>query len=200
AREKGWKVDMPGFENALNKQKERSRAATAIDTGDWVTVNEDGETHFVGYDNLATETKILKYRKVSAKGKIQYQLVLSQTPFYAEGGGQVGDTGILIHETSKETIQIVDTKKENGLIIHFSDELPSHLEGVFFAKVAEDRRRDIQSNHSATHLLHAALKQVLGEHVNQKGSLVSDEVLRFDFSHFAKVSDEELRRVEQIVN
>ncbi|MGK9116328.1 alanine--tRNA ligase [Olivibacter jilunii] len=200
AREKGWKVDMPGFENALNKQKERSRAATAIDTGDWVTVNEDGETHFVGYDNLATETKILKYRKVSAKGKIQYQLVLSQTPFYAEGGGQVGDTGILIHETSKETIQIVDTKKENGLIIHFSDELPSHLEGVFFAKVAEDRRRDIQSNHSATHLLHAALKQVLGEHVNQKGSLVSEEVLRFDFSHFAKVSDEELRRVEQVVN
>ncbi|MGK9125498.1 alanine--tRNA ligase [Olivibacter sp. SA151] len=200
AREKGWKVDMPGFENALNKQKERSRAATAIDTGDWVTVNEDGETHFVGYDNLATETKMLKYRKVSAKGKIQYQLVLSQTPFYAEGGGQVGDTGILIHETSKETIQIVDTKKENGLIIHFSDELPSHLEGVFFAKVAEDRRRDIQSNHSATHLLHAALKQVLGEHVNQKGSLVSEEVLRFDFSHFAKVSDEELRRVEQVVN
>jgi alanyl-tRNA synthetase len=200
AREKGWKVDMPGFENALNKQKERSRAATAIDTGDWVTVSEDGETHFVGYDNLATETKILKYRKVSAKGKIQYQLVLSQTPFYAEGGGQVGDTGILIHETSKETIQIVDTKKENGLIIHFSDEIPSHLEGVFFAKVAEDRRRDIQSNHSATHLLHAALKQVLGEHVNQKGSLVSEEVLRFDFSHFAKVSDEELRRVEQVVN
>jgi alanyl-tRNA synthetase len=126
--------------------------------------------------------------------------VLSQTPFYAEGGGQVGDTGILIHETSKETIQIVDTKKENGLIIHFSDEIPSHLEGVFFAKVAEDRRRDIQSNHSATHLLHAALKQVLGEHVNQKGSLVSEEVLRFDFSHFAKVSDEELRRVEQVVN
>ncbi|MDM8174966.1 alanine--tRNA ligase [Olivibacter sp. 47] len=200
AREKGWKVDMPGFENALNKQKERSRAATAIDTGDWVTVSEDGETHFVGYDNLATETKILKYRKVSAKGKIQYQLVLSQTPFYAEGGGQVGDTGILIHETSKETIQIVDTKKENGLIIHFSDEIPSHLEGVFFAKVAEDRRRDIQSNHSATHLLHAALKQVLGEHVNQKGSLVSEEVLRFDFSHFAKVPDEELRRVEQVVN
>ncbi|MEH6306424.1 alanine--tRNA ligase [Olivibacter sp. CPCC 100613] len=200
AREKGWEVDMKGFETALNKQKERSRAATTIDASDWVIVNQGEETLFVGYDSLTAKTKILKYRKVSAKGKSQYQLVLSQTPFYAEGGGQVGDRGTLIDEALNETIQIIDTKKENGLIIHFSEKLPSHLEGVFFARVDGTRRQDIQGNHSATHLLHAALKQVLGAHVNQKGSLVSDELLRFDFSHFAKVSDKELMEVEQIVN
>lgn len=200
AREKGWNVEMEAFERALNKQKERSRAATAIDASDWVTVNDDGESIFLGYDTLLAEAKILKYRKVSAKGKSLYQLVLSQTPFYAEGGGQVGDTGVLVNEASNETIRIVDTKKENGLIIHFTNELPSQMEAVFLAKVDSDRREDIQRNHSATHLLHAALKQVLGEHVNQKGSLVNDDVLRFDFSHFAKVSDEEVVRIEQIVN
>ncbi|WP_134090391.1 alanine--tRNA ligase [Olivibacter sp. XZL3] len=200
AREKGWRVDMEGFESALNKQKERSRAATTIDAGDWISLNNDGETAFVGYDTLEIEAKILKYRKVSSKGKTQYQLVLSQTPFYAEGGGQVGDIGTLTNETSNEVIQIVDTKKENGLIIHFANELPAQLDGAFHAKVDSRRRQEIQANHSATHLLHAALKQVLGEHVNQKGSLVNDEILRFDFSHFAKVSDEELLQIEQIVN
>lgn len=199
AREKGWNVDMHGFDRALNKQKERSRAATVIDTGDWTVLNDE-EVTFTGYDELQSETKILKYRKISSKGKDQYQLVLSQTPFYAEGGGQVGDTGALVDKASNETIDITDTKKENGLIVHFSSKLPSNIEDTFIAKVNRSRRANIESNHSATHLLHAALKQVLGNHVNQKGSLVNDELLRFDFSHFSKVSDEEITLIEQTVN
>ncbi|MFC6098612.1 alanine--tRNA ligase [Olivibacter domesticus] len=199
AREKGWNVDMLGFDGALNKQKERSRAATVIDTGDWTVLNEE-EVTFTGYDELQSETKILKYRKISSKGKDQYQLVFSQTPFYAEGGGQVGDTGVLVNKGSNETIDITDTKKENGLIVHFSSKLPSNIEDTFVAKVNRSRRANIESNHSATHLLHAALKQVLGDHVNQKGSLVNDELLRFDFSHFSKVSEEEIILIEQIVN
>ncbi|QBR12763.1 alanine--tRNA ligase [Sphingobacterium sp. CZ-2] len=200
AREKGLSVDMDGFQKALTAQKERSRAATAIDTGDWVLVNEDQESEFVGYDQLTSQTEILKYRKVSAKGKEQYQLVLAETPFYAEGGGQVGDTGYLRSLESNEKVAIVDTKKENGLFIHYTDQLPTSLEGGFEAVVNVSKRKDTEANHSATHLMHAALKQVLGEHVNQKGSLVSPDVLRFDFSHFSKLSYEEIKQIEDIVN
>ncbi|MGN5953010.1 alanine--tRNA ligase [Sphingobacterium lactis] len=200
AREKGLVVDMDGFQNALLAQKERSRAATAIDTGDWVVVNADEESQFVGYDQLTAQTSILKYRKVAAKGKEQYQLVLAETPFYAEGGGQVGDTGYIRSLDSNEKISIVDTKKENGLFIHFTNQLPTTLDGEFEAVVNVAKRKDTEANHSATHLLHAALKQVLGDHVNQKGSLVSADVLRFDFSHFAKLTYEEIKQIEDIVN
>lgn len=198
AREKGLTVDMQGFEAELQKQKARSRAATAIDTQDWVIVNEGDETEFVGYDELESQAQILKYRKVTAKGKEQYQLVLDRTPFYAESGGQVGDKGLLIGEG--EEVAVIDTKKENGLFIHFVAELPKKLEANFVARVNPLQRTSTENNHSATHLLHAALKMVLGEHVNQKGSLVNDEVLRFDFSHFSKLTDEEIKEVEGIVN
>jgi alanyl-tRNA synthetase len=198
AREKGLSVDMEGFQKALEVQKNRSRAATAIDTGDWVVVHSSEDVNFVGYDSLTADTKILKYRKVNAKGKENYQLVLDTTPFYAESGGQVGDTGTLSSGTSM--LHITDTKKENGLIVHFTDELPEDITATFTAQVVSEKRADTAANHSATHLLHAALKQVLGSHVNQKGSLVNAEYLRFDFSHFAKVSDEELMQIEQIVN
>lgn len=199
AREQGLVVDMEGFQRALQEQKERSRAATAIDTGDWVTVTEGDETEFVGYDQLEADTEILKYRKVTAKGKQQYQLLLSVTPFYAEGGGQVGDTGVLLSEAN-EKVYISNTKKENGLIVHFTKELPPVLGGAFKAVVDRDKRMDTERNHSATHLLHAALKEVLGDHVGQKGSLVSPDVLRFDVSHFAKITADELKDVEDIVN
>ncbi|KGE15751.1 alanine--tRNA ligase [Sphingobacterium deserti] len=199
AREKGLHVDMDGFQKALQQQKDRSRAATTIDTGDWVSVQEDEESMFVGYDTLEATTQVLKYRKVTAKGKDQYQLVLSVTPFYPEGGGQVGDTGILLSESNDKVI-IQDTKKENGLIVHLVNELPSVLEGDFKATVDKDKRVDTESNHSATHLLHAALKEVLGDHVNQKGSLVNADLLRFDVSHFAKITAEEIKQVEDIVN
>jgi len=200
AREKGWSVDLEAYEQALKKQKDDSRAATAIDTGDWVTVNSDDQSEFVGYDDLEIETEILKYRKVKAKGKEQYQIVLRQTPFYAESGGQVGDKGRLEDHSRQFWIDITDTKKENGLTVHFADILPDNLEGKFWAVVDEDKRILTEDNHSATHLLHAALKQVLGNHVNQKGSLVNADYLRFDFSHFAKVTDEELAQIEVIVN
>ncbi|GAA3984942.1 alanine--tRNA ligase [Pedobacter ginsengiterrae] len=200
AREKGWSVDLEAYEQALKKQKDDSRAATAIDTGDWVTVNSDDQSEFVGYDDLEIETEILKYRKVKAKGKEQYQIVLRQTPFYAESGGQVGDTGRLEDHSRQFWIDITDTKKENGLTVHFADILPDNLEGKFWAVVDEDKRVLTEDNHSATHLLHAALKQVLGNHVNQKGSLVNADYLRFDFSHFAKVTNEELAQIEVIVN
>lgn len=199
AREKGMTVDMEAYDRALQIQKERSRAATAIDTGDWVVVNEGDDVEFVGYDVLQAKTEILKYRKVSAKGKDQFQLVLAVTPFYAEGGGQVGDSGLLISETG-EKVRVTDTKKENGLFVHFIDVLPQSFEGVFLAQVDRGKRIDTENNHSATHLLHAALKQVLGDHVNQKGSLVSSDILRFDISHFSKVTDEEIKQVEDIVN
>jgi alanyl-tRNA synthetase len=199
AREQELTVDMDGFQKALNAQKERSRAATAIDTGDWVSVHEDDDTEFVGYDHLSAQTEIIKYRKISAKGKDQYQLVLSVTPFYAEGGGQVGDTGVLVSENG-EKIYVTDTKKENGLIVHFVNQLPNQITAKFEAQVDANKRIDTESNHSATHLLHAALKEVLGDHVNQKGSLVSSDVLRFDISHFAKMTYEEIKAVEDIVN
>ncbi len=200
ARENGLQVDMVGFQDALMAQKERSRAATAIDTDDWVVLQENEKVDFVGYDRLECETEILKYRKITAKGKDQYQLVLAATPFYAESGGQVGDIGVLISQKTNEQIAITDTKKENGLIVHYTQALPTDREGLFIARVDGEKRRDTERNHSATHLLHAALKQVLGSHVNQKGSLVNADYLRFDFSHFAKVSDEELLQIEHIVN
>ena len=199
AREKGLSVDMVAFDKALQAQKDRSRAATTIDTGDWVIVNDIDDTAFVGYDTLSAKTEIVKYRKVSAKGKDQYQLVLAVTPFYAEGGGQVGDTGVLIADGG-EKIYVTDTKKENGLFVHFVNQLPSSLEGYFDAQVDVSKRLDTEANHSATHLLHAALKQVLGDHVNQKGSLVNQDVLRFDISHFSKMSYDEIKQVEDIVN
>ena len=200
AREKGWTIDLAGYEQALKKQKDDSRAATAIDTGDWITVNTDDQSEFVGYDDLEIETEILKYRKVKAKGKEQYQIVLRQTPFYAESGGQVGDTGRLEDHSRQFWVDITDTKKENGLTVHFTDILPDNLEGKFWAVVDEDKRILTEDNHSATHLLHAALKEVLGKHVNQKGSLVNADYLRFDFSHFAKVTNDELAQIEVIVN
>ncbi|WP_316766557.1 alanine--tRNA ligase [Pedobacter frigiditerrae] len=200
AREKGLSVDMEGFNKALAEQKNRSRAATAIDTGDWVIVNQDNDTEFVGYDLTEIETEILKYRKVSAKGKEQYQIVLRQTPFYAESGGQVGDTGRLEDHSRQFWVEITDTKKENGVIVHYTDTLPIDLDGKFWAVIDEDKRELTEDNHSATHLLHAALKKVLGAHVNQKGSLVNSENLRFDFSHFAKISEDDLAEIEYIVN
>ncbi|TKB96074.1 alanine--tRNA ligase [Pedobacter cryophilus] len=198
AREQGFSVDMEGFEIELQKQKNRSRAATAIDTEDWIIVNEGDEVEFVGYDDWEIHSKILKYRKVTAKGKTQFQLVLDRTPFYAESGGQVGDSGLLIGEG--EEVIITDTKKENGLIVHFTNALPQQLEASFLARIDAQNRILTENNHSATHLLHAALKMVLGHHVNQKGSLVNADNLRFDFSHFSKVTDEELKNIEGIVN
>ncbi len=197
AKEQGFSVDEAGFDVEMKKQKDRSRAATALDTEDWVVLKE-GSSKFVGYDNLEATASVLKYRKVKAKGKESYQLVLDQTPFYAESGGQVGDTGELIFPN--ETIQIIDTKKENDLIIHFSETLPESITGPVLAKIDTTKRSGTEAHHSATHLLHAALRIVLGTHVAQKGSLVNEEHLRFDFSHFAKVSDEEIKQIEALVN
>ena len=199
AREQGWTVDMEGFEKALQAQKNRSRAATAIDTGDWTVLKEDDTVEFTGYDETETIAHVVKYRKVTAKGKKQYQLVLDKTPFYAESGGQVGDTGELVFPDG-EVILVTDTKKENGLIVHFVDKLPDDIDNALTAIVDPAKRNSTESNHSATHLLHTALKRVLGAHVSQKGSLVNSEYLRFDFSHFAKVNDEELSLIEAIVN
>ncbi|RFS22469.1 alanine--tRNA ligase [Chitinophaga silvatica] len=198
AAENGFTVDEKGFEVAMQQQKDRSRAATELDTGDWVVLDETPNSIFVGYEQLESTTKLLKYRTVKAKGKEQFQLVLGQTPFYAESGGQVGDHGIL--QFDDETIHVSDTKKENNLTIHFADKLPSNPKAVVKAKVDKETRANTERHHSATHLLHSALRQVLGTHVAQKGSLVNAEALRFDFSHFAKVSDEELAQIEAIVN
>lgn len=199
AREKGWSVDVDGFNKALDEQKTRSRAATAIDTGDWIVLKDDESVEFTGYDETETVAHIVKYRKVTAKGKEQYQLILDKTPFYAESGGQVGDKGELVFPDG-EIILVTDTKKENGLIVHFTDKLPQDIDDALTAIVDPALRSQTNSNHSATHLLHAAMKQVLGTHVNQKGSLVNADYLRFDFSHFAKVTDEELAQIEAIVN
>ena len=198
ARENGWGVDEKGFEIELQKQKTRSRAATALDTDDWIVLKEASTVNFVGYEHLEADASVLKYRRVKAKGKESYQLVLDTTPFYAESGGQVGDTGEFIFPN--DSIQIIDTKKEDGLTIHFAETLPENIAAPVHAKVNAPRRANTEVHHSATHLLHAALREVLGTHVAQKGSLVNDEHLRFDFSHFAKMTDEELARVEQIVN
>ena len=197
-RENDKVVDMAEFTAEMTAQKERSRAATKLSTDDWTVLEEDETQEFVGYDYTSAEVRITRYRKVSAKNKEFYQLVLSLTPFYPEGGGQVGDTGVLVQGDQK--IGIFDTKKENGIIVHFTKELPSDLSGSWSAEVSESKRRETAKNHSATHLMHEALREVLGTHVEQKGSLVNSEYLRFDFSHFQKVSDEELAQIEALVN
>ena len=195
--EQGMTVDLESFNQEMQKQKERARNAAAVETGDWTTLAE-GETAFVGWDKTESPCHILRYRKVVQKKRTFYELVLDVTPFYAEMGGQVGDRGVLVSDTEK--VEIVDTKRENNLPIHITNELPKHPEAAFVAQVNVDKRRASEANHTATHLLDEALRQVLGTHVEQKGSLVTPDYLRFDFSHFQKVTPEELRQVERIVN
>ena len=198
AAERNLTVDEADFQSEMQKQKARSRAATAVDAEDWVIVNEGNTNEFVGYDTLETEGRLLKYRKVKAKGKEAYQLVLDRTPFYAESGGQVGDTGELL--INDRPFRVIDTKKENELIVHLGDQLPAGVEGIVVAKVDPAKRKQTAIHHTATHLLHAALRKVLGTHVTQKGSLVNADYLRFDFSHFSKMTDDELGQVERLVN
>ena len=196
-RENGLTVNLSEFDAEMQKQKQRARNAAAVETGDWIVLKE-GETEFVGYDYTEYETSILRYRQVKQKGQTLFQIVLDKTPFYAESGGQVGDTGVLVSEF--ETIDIIDTKKENNLPIHLAKKLPEHLDAPMMACVDTDKRAACEANHSCTHLLDEALRQVLGTHVEQKGSLVTPDSLRFDFSHFQKVTDEQLREVEHLVN
>jgi alanyl-tRNA synthetase len=198
AQENNLNVDEEGFEKEMQIQKNRSRAATALDTEDWQIVNAGNSKGFIGYDNLEATTKVLRFRKVKGKGKELFQILLDTTPFYAESGGQVGDSGLL--NIKGNTINIIDTKKENDLIIHFAEEIDTDLSGEVLAKVDANKRKKITVHHSVTHLMHAALRNVLGAHVAQKGSLVNQEHLRFDFSHFAKVTDEEISKVEEMVN
>ena len=198
ATENNLKVDEAGFQKEMQQQKNRSRSAAVLDTEDWVTLVDKVANQFTGYDSLETETSVIKYRKVSSKSKEFYQLILAATPFYAESGGQVGDTGTLYF--GQETIEVTNTKKENDLIIHFTDQLPIAIDGPVVAKVNAARRQEISVHHSVTHLMHAALRNVLGKHVAQKGSLVNEEQLRFDFSHFSKVTEEEVAAVEKLVN
>src|SRR5690606_34341548 len=223
AEEKQLTVDEKGFDEEMEKQKQRSKKSSAQKVYDWVVLEEKAET-FVGYDQIETETYITRYRKVENKDGEYYQIVLSKTPFYPEGGGQVGDHGILVpsyaenfnisnpqkfldqldsennSDIRSEVIEVLDTRKENNLIISLIKEMPKDAGAVFYAKVNRDERRNTQANHSVTHLLHEALREVLGTHVEQKGSFVGPEYLRFDFSHFAKLTDEELKLVEEKVN
>ncbi len=196
-KENGLTLNIDDFNAEMQKQKERARNAAAVETGDWITLRE-GETEFVGYDTLECETQILRYRKMTTKGKDFYQVVLSKTPFYAEMGGQVGDSGVLVSDDEK--IAVTDTKRENNLPIHIVLQMPENATATFTAKVNENRRHAIEANHTATHLIHEALRELLGSHVEQKGSLVTADSLRFDFSHFQKVTPEELRKVEHMVN
>jgi alanyl-tRNA synthetase len=196
--EKGFRTDDLGFQKEMEAQKIRSREATQTEASDWIEVQPINNVQFVGYDDLETESRIVKYRKITQKNKELFQVVLDKTPFYAESGGQVGDKGKLTF--NGETLEVLDTKKENDLIVHFTDKLPQHPEAVYRAEVDKTLRRDTVNNHSATHLLHAALRKVLGTHVEQKGSLVAPDYLRFDFSHFSKVTDEQLKEIETIVN
>ncbi|MFN7330302.1 MAG: alanine--tRNA ligase, partial [Bacteroidota bacterium] len=198
ARERGWTVDEKGFNEEMAKQKLRSKADAAKETGDWITVVEGEKPEFIGYDSFTSTSKILRYRKVKQKNKELFQLALDKTPFYAESGGQVGDTGKL--QIGSEQIDVIDTKKENDLIVHWVEKLPTNLEGPVTATIDIAKRKLSMSNHSATHLLHAALRHVLGKHVEQKGSLVNDKILRFDFSHFAAMTAEEIAKVEALVN
>ncbi len=195
--ENGMTVDEAGFDTEMQKQKERARNAAAMEAGDWVVIRE-GESKFSGYDFTETETEILRYRLVKQKNKEYYQVVLSDTPFYAEMGGQVGDSGQLIDE-SGVAYDIFDTKRENNLPVHLMKKLPESTTDTFVARIHEEKRRQAEANHTATHLMHEALRDVLGTHVEQKGSFVSPEVLRFDFSHFGKMSVEEIRKVEELV-
>ncbi|MCW9036633.1 alanine--tRNA ligase [Altibacter sp.] len=199
-RERGFDLDVAAFEAALQQQKDRSRAATKVETGDWVVLSDDSEEEFVGYDTLETPIKITRYRKVENKKEGElFQLVFNLTPFYPEGGGQVGDKGYL-EAPDGGVVYIIDTKKENNLIIHFAKNLPRNPEATFKAVVDTKQRQRTAANHTATHLLHQALRNILGEHVTQKGSMVHSRSLRFDFSHFGKVTDDELKQVEDFVN
>lgn len=198
-RERGFELDEAGFDAAMLEQKTRSRAASEVSTDDWTVLVPGNVEQFVGYDQLENEVKITRFRKIDSKkdGKL-FQIVLDATPFYPEGGGQVGDNGVLV--SANETIEVIDTKKENNLILHIVRELPANVEASLVAKVDVEARKQSMANHSATHLLHQALRTILGTHVEQKGSLVSPTHLRFDFSHFAKVTEEELAQVEAFVN
>lgn len=198
AEESGFKVDSEGFKVEMQVQKDRSKKAGVIAAGDWTVVEEVDKNNFLGYDQLEAVSQVTRFRKISEKGKESYQLVLNQTPFYAESGGQVGDVGYL--EADGKKITVLDTKKENDLIVHYVKELPENIEVPFKAVVNKKKRALTTSNHSATHLLHAALKEVLGDHVQQKGSLVNEKILRFDFSHFSKMESGQVEKVEQIVN
>jgi alanyl-tRNA synthetase len=199
AAEKGWKVDMKGFQEGLEEQKSRSRQAAQVDTHDWIVVKPGVEqTEFLGYDTLEAEVEVVKYRKVKAKGQEYFEIVLNRTPFYAESGGQVGDRGYL--ESGGQRISVEDTYKENELVIHKTTEIFENSAGNVRASVDGKKRTDTENNHSATHLMHAALRKVLGNHVEQKGSLVDENHLRFDFSHFARMTEDEIKEVEQIVN
>ncbi|WP_322971750.1 alanine--tRNA ligase [Faecalibacter sp. LW9] len=198
AEDHGFTIDEAGFETEMAKQKERSKKATALVTDDWVVLEGSGNETSIAYDNTEAEVKVTRYRKVKNKKGEFYQLVFNQTPFYAESGGQIGDQGVIV--SPNETIEVVDTKKENNLIIHFVETLPENIEGTFQAKVNVAKRNATTKNHSATHLMHEALREVLGTHVEQKGSYVGDDYLRFDFSHFAKMTEEEIAIVEQKVN
>lgn len=197
-KEKGYSVNEASFNDELQLQKDRSRKATSSVAGDWITVHDDEVEEFIGYDYLSADVKIARYRAVEQKGKQIYQLVFNVSPFYAEGGGQVGDTGFIEHEGHKT--YVVNTLKENNLIIHITEKLPAQLDVTFKAKVDDAKRQQTACNHSATHLVHHALRTVLGTHVEQKGSLVNEKHLRFDFSHFSKVSEEELQQIEMLVN
>ncbi|MBM3445934.1 MAG: alanine--tRNA ligase [Bacteroidetes bacterium] len=200
AQEKGMLVDETGFEQEMQLQKNRSKSAAAVDTGDWIEVSKPlhGKTSFVGYETLSCETSLLKYRKVEAKGQSSFQAVLENTPFYAESGGQVGDTGMIRFGSAE--IKVLNTKKENDLIIHTIDTLPAEIQPSVTASVDMDRRKEITKHHTLTHLLHAALRATLGSHVAQKGSLVNEQGMRFDFSHFAKMTEQEMEQVTSIVN
>ena len=198
-RERGYDLDEAGFDKAMLEQKTRSRAASEVSTEDWVILEEGNNETFVGYDQVENEVKITRFRKTdSKKDGVLFQIVLNNTPFYPEGGGQVGDKGVLV--SANETIQIIDTKKENNLIVHFSKQLPENVTAKFEAKVDSNLRDLTSRNHSATHLMHQALRTILGTHVEQKGSLVNPNYLRFDFSHFSKMTEAELQQVEDFVN
>ena len=199
AREKGYAVDMDGFSKGLAAQKDRSRKAATVDAEDWTIVSaSETNPEFVGYDSLEAESRIIKYRKVSAKKRTVFEVILDKTPFYAESGGQVGDRGVLSH--GDETLQVIDTKKENNLSVHIITTEPKNPKAIYLAKVDAETRLLTVNNHSATHLMHAALRRILGAHVEQKGSLVDENRLRFDFSHFSKLTTEEIRQIEDIVN
>jgi alanyl-tRNA synthetase len=198
ARERGFSVDEKGFNEEMQKQKARSKADAVKETGDWTIIHEDQKSEFIGYENLSSVSRLVKYRSIRQKNKELFQLVFDKTPFYAESGGQVGDTGTV--EIGGEKIFVVDTKKENELIVHLTEKLPGTLDGYWNLKVDDARRMLTMNNHSATHLLHAALRKVLGKHVEQKGSLVNEKILRFDFSHFTAMTEEEIKKVEEIVN
>jgi len=198
--EKGYQLDAAGFDEAMKEQKRRSKKASEVSTGDWTILHSDKEQEFVGYDSLESNVRLVKYRKVTSKKEgEQYQLVFNLTPFYPEGGGQVGDKGYL-EVPNGDVIYILDTKRENNEIVHFAESLPGDTSAILKAVVDENQRKRTARNHSATHLLHQALREILGTHVEQKGSAVHSKYLRFDFSHYSKLSEDEIQQIEQFVN